>query len=98
MKKFKDLNIKPKLHSFVGDKISLSRLFNLEITVHDFVIEPSTKKPGTERLKVQIEKDNTMYIFFTGSRVLMQMIKEVPKEVFPFTTTIRNDNKHFEFT
>ncbi len=98
MRKFKDLNIKPKLQSFIGDKISLSRLFNLEITVHNFVIEPSTKKPGTERLKVQIEKDNTMYIFFTGSRVLMQMIKEVPKEAFPIITTIRNDNGHFEFT
>lgn len=98
MRKFSDLKIKPKLHSFVGDKISLSRLFNLEITVHDYLIEPSTKKPGTERLKVQIEKDNIMYIFFTGSKVLMQMIKEVPKEAFPFTTTIRNDNGHFEFT
>lgn len=98
MRKFSDLKIKPKLKSFTGEKISLSRIFNTEITVIDYVIEPSTKKPGTERLKLQIKKGETLHVVFTGSTVLMQMIQEVPKQAFPFQTTIVNNDCHFEFT
>ena|SRR5690554_1822635 len=98
MRKFSDLKIKPKLKSFIGEKISISRIFNTEITVLDYVIEPSTKKPGTERLKLQIKKGETMHVIFTGSVVLMQMIQEVPKDAFPFKTTIINNDGHFEFT
>lgn len=98
MNHFKNFNIKPKLTNFTGEKISLSRIFNAEITVFGFVIEPSTKKPGTERLKLQIKKGETMHVIFTGSIVLMQMIKEVPTEEFPFKTIIINNDGHFEFT
>lgn len=98
MRKFSDLKIKPKLKAFTGEKIPMSRIFNTEIIVLDYIIEPSTKKPGTDRLKMQIKKGEMMHVIFTGSIVLMQMIREVPKTEFPFTTTIINNDGHFEFT
>lgn len=98
MNNFKDFKIKPKLNGFTGDKIKMARIINTEITVLDFKIEDSTVKEGTKRLTLQIEKSGTRHIVFTGSKVLMEMIKEVPKEGFPFKTTIIKESEHLEFT
>lgn len=98
MHKFSDFNIKPKVTSFVGEKIAVTRLFNLEIKVLDFKIEPSKQKEGTELLTLQIEKGGEKRIVFTGSTILIQMIKKVPDDKFPFTTTIKGDNEYYEFT
>jgi|SRR5690606_13204507 len=98
MNSFKDFNIKPKITSFVGDKIKMERVINVQITVHDYKIGDSTQKPGTLCLTLQIEKNGTMHVIFTSSKVLRQQIEEVPKSNFPFTTTIVKDNEYFEFT
>jgi len=98
MHQFKDFGIKPNISSFVGEKISISRLFNLQITVIAFKIEPSKQKAGTELLTLQIEKSGEKRIVFTGSIVLIQMIKKVPENKFPFTTIIKGDNEYYEFT
>jgi len=98
MTAFKDLNIKPELSSFVGDKISIDRIVNTEIKVHFFKIEDSKKKVGTKFLTLQIEKAGTKNIVFTGSTILMNMIEKVPKEAFPFTTTIIKESQYYEFT
>lgn len=98
MNNFKDFKIKPKLNTFTGDKIAIDRILNMEITVLDFKIEDSTVKPGTKRLTLQIEKSGTRHIVFTGSKILKDMIKKVPKDGFPFKTTIIKESKHLEFT
>lgn len=98
MYKFSDFNIKPKINSFVGEKISVARLFNLPIVVLDYKIEPSKKKEGTELLTLQIEKSGEKRVVFTGSVILMQMIRKVPEDKFPFQTTIKGDNEYYEFT
>lgn len=98
MHSFKDFNIRPQINSFVGEKIQVQKLFNLEIIVHDFKIEPSKKVEGTELLTLQIEKSNEKRIVFTGSTVLIDQIKRVGKNQFPFTTTIKGDNDYYEFT
>lgn len=98
MNNFKDFKIKPKLNAFVGEKIAVQKLFNLPITVLDRKIEPSKQKEGTEFLTLQIEKGGEKRIVFTGSTVLIQMIKKVRDDQFPFTTTIRGDNEYYEFT
>lgn len=98
MNAFKDFNIKPEINAFVGDKIKIDRIINVPITVHDFKIEASTVKEGTKRLTLQIEKNQTKHIIFTGSKVLQQQIEKVPKDKFPFTATIIKDNEYFEFT
>lgn len=97
MHNFKDFNIKPKLTAFVGEKIQVQKLFNLPIKVLEFKVEPSKKNDG-ELLTLQIEKGGEKRIVFTGSTILIQMIKKVPEDKFPFMTTIKGDNDYYEFT
>lgn len=75
MNNFKDFNIKPKVSTFVGEKITIQKLFNLTITVVAFKVEPSKQKVGTELLTLQIEKGAEKRIVFTGSKVLIEQIK-----------------------
>jgi hypothetical protein len=98
MHNFKDFNIKPKVNSFVGEKIQVQKLFNLQITVLGFKIEPSKKKDNTKLLTLQIEKGGEKRIVFTGSTVMMEQISRVPDDKFPFVTIIRGDNDYYEFT
>ena len=98
MKSFKDFNIKPKLSTFTGDKIKIDKVLNIEIIVHAFKIEDSKKKQGTKLLTLQIEKQGTRHVIFTGSTVLMQTVQEVPKDGFPFSTKIIKQDEHYEFT
>ena len=98
MHSFKDFNIKPKVNSFVGEKIQVQKLFNLQIKVITFKLEPSKQKKDTQLLTLQIEKSGEKRIVFTGSTVLIDQIKRVPEDKFPFTTTIRGDNDYYEFT
>lgn len=99
MNKFKDFNIPaPKVNTFVGDKIPVKKLLNQPIRVHDYRIEPSKKKEGANCLYLQIEKSGDKRVVFTGSNGLMDQIKQVPREHFPFETTIRQDNDYYEFT
>lgn len=98
MNNFKDFNIQPKINAFVGEKIQVQKLFNLSITVIEFKVEPSKQKAGTELLTLQIEKSGEKRIVFTGSVVLIDQIKRVPQNKFPFITTIKGDNDYYEFT
>ena len=98
MKKFSDLNIEVENASFIGDKIRIDRLFNVEITVLDFKLDDSKVKENTKCLTLQIEKNGNPHVVFTGSTFLTAMIQKVPKDAFPFTTTIVKTNDHFEFT
>jgi hypothetical protein len=98
MNNFKDFNIQPRVNSFVGEKIQVQKLFNLTIKVLDYKIEPSKQKKDTELLTLQIEKSGEKRIVFTGSKVLIEMIRQVPKNGFPFTTVIKGDNDYYEFT
>lgn len=98
MNNFKDFNIKPRVNSFVGEKIQVQKLFNLSIKVLAYKIEPSKQKKDTELLTLQIEKSGEKRIVFTGSTVMIDQIKRVPDDKFPFVTTIRGDNDYYEFT
>jgi len=98
MNNFKDFNITPKLKVFIGDKIAAKKLLNVPILVFEFRIEPSKQKEGTELLTLQIEKSGEKRIVFTGSKVLIDQIRRVPEDQFPFTTTIKGDNDFYEFT
>lgn len=95
---FKDFGIEPKVNSFVGEKIQVQKLFNLPIKILGFKTQPSKQKQGTELLTLQIEKSGEKRIVFTGSTVLIDQIRRVPENKFPFITTIRGDNDYYEFT
>ena len=97
MNKFEDFNIKPKINNFIGEKIQVQKLFNLEIKVLKYKIGPS-RKEGTKLLTLQIEKSGEKRIVFTGSTVMIDQISRVPDEKFPFLTIIKGDNDYYEFT
>ncbi|HMQ79198.1 MAG TPA: hypothetical protein PKE39_04435 [Ignavibacteria bacterium] len=99
MRTFKDFGIKAEAASFVGDKIKITRILNKEITVYAYKIEDSKFGEDKKRLCLQIEFDNEKRIVFTGSVVLMNMIKSVPKDDgFPFKTIIIKTDERYEFS
>ncbi|WP_234111754.1 hypothetical protein [Chryseobacterium sp. R2A-55] len=95
---FKDLGIKPQNPQFTGKKIDVEDILNIEIIVHDYEIKDSTKKHGTKYLTLQIEKDGTKRVVFTGSKNLIDIISQVQHDNFPFKTTIIKHDKRLEFT
>jgi ribosomal protein L31 len=97
MKQFSQFGIKPKQQGFIGDKIKLTKILNREIIVHQFKIEQSKYKDG-KCLHLQIEVNENKHVLFTGSKTLIDMILEVPKENFPFKTTIVTENEIPLFT
>ena len=98
MKTFGDLGIKPSRKMFVGDKIKINRLMNIEIVVNGFEVRPS-KYPdkGTDALILQIEFEGEPRIVFTGSKVLIDQISQVGSDDFPFKATIVKNGEHYEF-
>lgn len=96
MKHFKDFGLKPNVNTFKGEKIKIERIINREIIVYAFEITPSKFKD--ELLSMQIKVANEFRVLFTGSKVLIDTIKRVPKENFPFATTIIKEHEYFEFS
>ena len=98
MKKFSDFGIKVELATFVGDKVKMNKILNKEIIIHAYKIEDSKFGGGGKKcLHMQITIDQEKHVVFTGSSALMDMIQQVPQENFPFTTTIKH-NDRLEFT
>jgi len=97
MKKFKDFNIEPVVtNPLKGQKIKMSKVFNRPIIVHDFRIRDS---PYTEkRVDIQIEMAGVMHVIFSGSKVLRDTLEKIPKQDFPFETTIVEEGTMFMFT
>ena len=98
MKKFKEFGIKPTATSFVGDKVNIEWVLNKPIIIHDFKIEPSKYGADKKRVCLQVSIDNKKHIIFSGSGSLMDMIQQVPKNEFPFESTITKEDKRFQFT
>lgn len=98
MNSFKDFNIKPIIDNFTGDKIKISKILDKEITVVDYKIGPSNFEGKGPRLDLQIQRGDELNVVFTGAKYLMQAIEKVPKDKFPFKTTIIRNNESFQFT
>ena len=100
MNSFKDFGIKPQQKGFEGEKIRIDKVLNKQIVVEDYKVDESKfKERGTGKLlTLQVIVDNSKGVLFTGSASLIDMIKQVPKEKFPFTTVIVKENERFEFT
>lgn len=104
MKKFSDLNIVVPHSGFAGEKIKIHKVFNREIEIHDFRTEPSKVKDFRREpskvndsilLTLQIKIDDEFRILFCGSKRLQRTLELIPKENFPFTTTIINDTQGY---
>lgn len=97
---FKDFKITTEAtDNFIGDKIPIERLLNIPIEVFAFKVSPSKFHQGTELLTLQIEKNRgEKRVVFTGGKYLIQQIRQVPSDGFPFKTTIVKVDQHLEFT
>jgi len=97
MNQFSQFNIQAN-NNFQGTKILVDDILNTEIIVQDFKIEPSTKKENTECLHLQFERNGIKHVFFSGSKGLMNQIRQVPKDKLPFKTVIIRENRFLKFT
>lgn len=97
MKQFSDFKIKPVAKNFGGDKIGIDDILNKQITVHDFKIGVS-KFEAKPRLDLSITFDGRLRLYWSNSAMLIEMIKQIPKEEMPFETTIVKENKQLRFT
>ena len=100
MNAFKDFNIKPTIKNLAGDKIKMSKVLNKPIKVLAFKedIWKYPEKGNGKCLHLQINIAGSLHIVFTGSTVLMNMIKQVPADGFPFDTIIVEENESYQFT
>lgn len=99
MKKFSDLGVVVASTTFTGNKVDIYSILNQEITVHAFKIEKSKYEKGHGNcLHLQISINGTMHVLFSGSGNLMNTIEQIKKEDFPFTTTIKKNDKRIDFT
>ena len=97
---FADFGIKPNLKGFEGDKIKIDRILNKAVIVEAYKIEKSKfeEKGNGQCLHIQVSVDNEKRVVFSGSKFLMDMIEQVPKDKFPFTTTIVKESDSLKFT
>lgn len=97
IKSFADLGIKsPNAKSFIGEQIPMKRILDKQIIIHDYKVTPSNFK-GT-RLDMQITFKDEKHVIWTSSMYLQEQIEQIPKDAFPFTTTIIDDNDRYLFT
>lgn len=97
IKSFKELGIiAPVPKSFIGDKIPVRKIIGKQIIIHDFKIVPS--KFNGNRLDLQISYNDDKRVIFTSSTYLSETISKIPKEAFPFSTIIIEDNDRFTFS
>jgi hypothetical protein len=97
MKKFSEFGVKPPEKGFTGDSITMNKILNRVIVIEAFKFEDSKFNQG-KRLTLQLKLGDRNHILWTSSQVLMEMIKKVPTESFPFETTIIEEDERFMFT
>jgi hypothetical protein len=95
---FKELGIAPVTKGFVGDKISINAVLNMEIIVERFQVGPSKFEGKEDRLDMQIIFEGKQRVLWISSKTLIDMISQVPQNKFPFKTKIIMNNKRPEFT
>ncbi|MBN9293759.1 MAG: hypothetical protein J0G96_07260 [Flavobacteriia bacterium] len=96
MKKFSDLGIRNETNHFIGNKVQINWILNKEIIVHAYIISPSKIKG--EYAQIQIEFNEMKHVLFTGSTVLINTLNQISKDSFPFSTTIVQVGKYYEFS
>jgi hypothetical protein len=96
---FADTSISPVMD---GKKISLDEILDKEILVlrHRIKKTKFSEAKNPDCLTVQFaypDNENTHYVFFSGSSVLMQQLEKY-QDKLPFSTTIKKVGKYFTFS
>ena len=84
---------------FDGDKIKIKDILDQEILILGYRIKSSKhKKSNSENyMTIHFTKDDSNYILFTGSAILMEQLEKYQDEI-PFFTTIKKIDKYFTFS
>ncbi len=103
MNRFSQFDIKPPERGLEGDKIKISRILNREVVVHRYKLADSKVKLFQEKgsdkcLHLQVSFNNEMHVVFTSGKALIDVIERIPKDKFPFATTIVDENGMYKFT
>lgn len=102
MNNFNEFNITLKEPQLTGQKIDINEILNEPIEVYDFLVKPSKfSKDGNapkDCLHFQIKFEGKDRVIFNGSGNLIHQIRQVPKDKFPFKTTITKKDKRLQFT
>lgn len=100
MNKFSDFEIKRPNKSLIGDRVKVDKILNQEIKVLGYRLEKSqyNKNKSGLCLYLQIEYLKEKRVLFTGSDVLIHLIKQIPEDKFPFSTTIIKEGEAFIFS
>ena len=99
MNSFKDFGIMPQTKGYSGEKIKVDKILNREVTVEFYKIEKSKLEKGCGQcLYAQLSVDGERRLLMIGSATLIQMIDQVPKDRFPFKTTIVKEDNRLVFT
>ena len=80
-------------HPLEGKKRRMEEIFNLELLVTAFRVDPSKKNAG-ECLTIQFELNGEKQVIFTGSDVLKNQLKRY-EDKLPFLTKIIKNGKYF---
>lgn len=97
MKSFSEFDIQTTQGQFAGEQINIKKILNVPIAVNHFRIVPSTAKPGTNRLDLDITLNDVRRLVWTGSKKMMEQIVKIPEDGWPFSTTIKEENG-YKFT
>jgi hypothetical protein len=99
MKRFSDLNITQPDQSFTGEKIKLYNLLNREIIITGYrIVESKFTNSNTQRLDIDLTIDNNKRVTWTGSKRLIETIKQIDKTELPISTTIVKEGESYKFT
>lgn len=105
MKKFSDFGINTHDNKtvFTVPKISITDILNCEVEILDYESGVKTAH-GDNRYVVKVKHDEVEYKFFTNATPIKEALDKIPKEDFPFATTIKQQKfgtgsgKTFYFT
>lgn len=80
---------------FEGDKINIEAIVDQPITILDFDVRESGKKPGTDYLKMQIEFNGKKRFLGGGYQFLCAVLRQIDKSNLPLQTIIRNKRGYY---
>lgn len=86
---------------FDCEKVSIDALVNKEVDILDYTSDVETKQ-GEGRFVVKVNDNDKTVKFFTNCRKIKDALKQIPKDKFPVTTTIRiiseDNRRYYKFT
>lgn len=95
------ITVKDERKIFNCQQLSITDILNSEIEVVDYIPDMKTQH-GDGRYLVKFSQNGQDGKFFTNSSALKSVLDQIPKEDFPFITTIRcmkcGNGKIYQFT